>query len=50
MSLVYGGGNFLLSRFEVLTMDVDIARLIDKHKLVKSSISSLDNHMHYLLN
>ena len=49
LSHVYEGGNFLHSRFIFLTMDVDISHLVDKYKWVKSSNSSLDDHVHYLL-
>ncbi len=38
---------FLHSRFKFLTMDVDISRLVDKNKWVKSNSSSLDDHVHY---
>ena len=47
LSHVYEGGNFLHSHFIFLTMDVDISCLVDKYKWVKSSSSSLDDHMHY---
>ena len=47
MSLTHAGDNFLHGQFIFLTMDVDISSLVDKYKWVKSSSSSLDDHMHY---